>query len=204
MAAVDAENFLSLLFGHPSLAGLYLAIWDKQSHRTHAFQLPDLERAAADAVTRAESADVYFGVCPYVQIAPGSRGEADLAGALVGVWLDVDVKDPTAHKASNLPETREQAFDLIYEMPTPPTVVVSSGYGLQAWWALDEPFVFRSEADRLQAAGIAKAWVSLANQRAQKHGWMVDPVGELGRVLRLPGTFNRKGAEPRAVEIVTR
>lgn len=204
MAAVDAGDFLSLLFDHPSLAGLYLAIWDKQTKATHTFQLPDLERAAEDAVTRAQAADVYFGVCPYVRVEPGSRGDASLAGALVGLWLDVDVRDPAAHKSDQIPETREQAFDLIYEMPRPPTVVVSSGYGLQAWWTFAEPFLIRSDADRLEAGRAAAGWVSVANHRAQKHGWKMDPVGDLARVLRIPGTFNRKGAEPKAVEVVAR
>ncbi len=199
--AADAKEFLSLLFGHSSLGGLYLAVWDKQTKATHAFQLPDIESAANDAVARAEAADVYFGVCPYVKVEPGSRGDASQAGALVGVWLDVDVKDPTAHKADNIPETREQAFDLIYEMPRPPTVVVSSGYGLQAWWTFREPFLIRTEAQRLEAAAASSGWVTLANRRAAKRGWKLDPVGDLARVLRLPGTFNRKGQEPRAVMV---
>jgi hypothetical protein len=201
MAAVDANEFLSLLFGHLSLNGLHLAIWDKQSKATHTFQLPDLESAATDAVARAESADVYFGVCPYVKVEPGSRGDASQAGALVGTWLDVDVKDPTAHKADNIPETREQAFDLIYEMPRPPSVVVSSGYGLQAWWVFQEPFLIRSDADRIEAGQASSGWVTMANRRAAKHGWKLDPVGDLARVLRVPGTWNRKGQEPRAVMV---
>lgn len=200
--ASPARDFLSLLFGHPSLAGLYLAIWDRQTHKTAAFQLPDLEAAAANAEARATTTDVYFGVCPYTAVDPMSRGTADRAGALVGVWLDVDVRHPEAHKAENLPPTREAAFDLIYEMPRAPTLVVSSGYGLQAWWAFREPLLIKTEAQRIEAGMISTGWVAAANRRAAKHGWKLDPVGDLARVLRLPGTWNRKGAEPRPVEVV--
>jgi len=199
---MTSREFLSLLFGHPSLNGLYLAIWDRQTKATAAFQLPDLEGAACNAEARAESQDVYFGVCPYTSINAGSRGTADQAGALLGVWLDVDVRHPDAHKAENIPETREQAFDLIYEMPVRPTVVVSSGYGLQGWWLFDEPWILKSGADRIEAGQTSAGWVARANRVAAKYKWRLDPVGDLARVLRLPGTWNRKGVEPKAVEVV--
>lgn len=127
-----------------------------------------------------------------------------MAGALVGLWLDVDVRDPAAHKSDQIPETREQAFDLIYEMPRAPTVVVSSGYGLQAWWVFQEPFLIRTEADRVEAGRMSAGWVALANRRAAKHGWKLDPVGDLARVLRIAGTWNRKGVDPRPVSVVSR
>ena len=199
---MTSREFLSLLFAHPSLNGLYLAIWDRQTKATAAFQLPDLEGAACNAEARAESQDVYFGVCPYTSINAGSRGTADQAGALLGVWLDVDVRHPDAHKAENIPETREQAFDLIYEMPERPSAVVSSGYGLQAWWLFDAPLLITDTKTRIEAAAASTGWVAMANRRAAKHGWKLDPVGDLARVLRLPGTWNRKGAEPKAVEVV--
>ena len=199
---MTSREFLSLLFGHESLAGLFLTVWDRQTKTTAAFPLPDLENAAAEAERRSVDRDVYFGVCPYTKIAGGSRGTAEDAGALVGVWLDVDVKHADAHKAENIPETREQAFDLIYEMPERPTAVVSSGYGLQAWWLFREPLLIRNTEARLEAAAASTGWVALANRRAAKHGWKLDPVGDLARVLRLPGTWNRKGIEPRPVEVV--
>lgn len=199
---MTSREFLGLLFGHPALAGLYLTVWDRQTKRTAAFALPELDAAAENAAARAEATDVYFGTCPYTAVVEGSRGDAAHAGALVGVWLDVDVRHSDAHKADNLPETREQAFDLIYEMPKPPTAVVSSGYGLQAWWVFREPFLIRTEADRIEAGQVSAGWVASANRRAAKHGWKLDPVGDLARVLRLPGTWNRKGAEARPVEVV--
>lgn len=204
MAAIDAKEFLTLLFGHQSLAGLYLSIWDKQTHHTHAFRLPAVEDAANDAVARAESCDVYFGCCPYVQVDPGSRGDNEVAGALIGLWLDVDVKNPEAHAGDRYPETDEQAFDLIYDMPRRPSLVVHSGYGLQAWWLLKEPLLLKTEADRIAAGQTVAGWVATGNKLAAKHGWGVDPVGQLSRVLRVPGTWNRKTQTARPVSVVAR
>ncbi len=195
-------EFLSLLFGHPALDGLHLSIWDKQTKRTDFFELPDIDSAAANAEARADKNDVYFGVCPYVTVPEAGRGSEDIAGALVGVWLDVDVFHPEAHKAANLPPTREAAFDLLYEMPTRPSVVISSGYGLQGWWVFEEPFLIRNDADRLRAKRLALGWNLLAQLQGKKHGWHVDNVGDLARVLRLPGTWNRKGENARKVEVV--
>lgn len=204
MAAIDAKEFLTLLFGHQSLAGLYLSIWDRQTHHTHAFQLPAVEDAANDAVARAGACDVYFGCCPYVRVEPGSRGEANQAGALVGLWLDVDVKNPSAHKGEAYPETDEQAFDLIYDMPRRPTLVVHSGYGLQAWWVFREPLLLRTPADRIEAGQTAAGWVAIGNRLAARHGWQLDKVGELARVLRVPGTWNRKTQTARPVKVEAR
>lgn len=196
---MNAGEFLSLLFGHPSLNGLYLTIWDRQTHRTAAFALPAIEAAATNAMARADTQDVYFGVCPYREITPGSRGTAEQAGALVGLWVDIDVQGP-AHKVSNLPPNRIAAFDLLYECAKPPSLVISSGYGLQAWWAFRQPMLITNDAERVEAARLAVAWTDHVKARAAKHGWHVDPTGDLARVLRLPGTKNHKQNEARPVE----
>ncbi len=188
---MNARQFLGLLFGHKSLEGLHLAVWDRQTHKTEAFKLPDLDGAARNAEARKDTQDVYFGVCPYTQVDPGSRGNASQAGALVGLWIDLDVQGP-AHKAENLPPTRLAAFDLLYEAAKPPSLVISSGYGLQAWWTFKEPFLITSDAARKEAGAMAKGWVDHLGRKAAKYGWKVDPVGDLARVLRLPGTKNHK------------
>lgn len=200
---MTSREFLSLLFGHPSLSGLKLVIWDRQTAHADAFTLPEIDGAVASAAARANTKDVYFGTCPYTWVGPGSRGLADNAGALVGVWLDVDVRDRTAHKAENLPETREEAFDFLYgDLDKKPSAVVSSGYGLQAWWLFREPWMLHDAADRIEAAQVSVGWVNVANKKAAKYGWHFDPVGDLARIMRLPETWNRKGAEPRRVEVV--
>ena len=179
-----------------------MCIWDRQTKGSAFFSTLELQCAAENAAARAETADVYFGVCPYSQRPANGRGSEDIAGALVGLWLDVDVYHESAHKATNLPPTREAAFDLLYEMPRKPSVVVSSGYGLQGWWVFDEPIIIRTQEDRARCKKLAEGWNLGAQAVGRKHGWHVDNVGDLARVLRLPGTWNRKGSDPRKVEAV--
>ncbi len=198
---MTSREFLSLLFGHPSLEGLLLTVWDRQTKGTAVFTLPDIAAAAANAEARAETCDVYCGVCPYTAIEPGSRGNAKHAGALVGLWADIDVYHDGAHARSDLPPDDVAAFDLLYECSKPPSAVVSSGYGLHAWWIFREPFLIRTEADRVEAARMAAGWNDHVASRAKRHGWHVDPVGDLARVLRIAGTKNFKRGQVRAVAI---
>jgi hypothetical protein len=202
--AAPTLDFLSLLFGHPSLSGLYLNIWERQRKTSSTFALPAIAEAAARAESLAAGHDVYFGTCPYVKVDPGSRGLAEDAGALIGVWLDVDVKNAEAHKSEAMPETDDQAFDLIYEMPAPPSLIVHSGFGLQAWWLLETPYLLKTPAERIDAAAHSVGWVQMANRKAARHGWKLDPVGDLARVLRVPGTRNHKGAVARPVAVVAK
>ncbi len=66
----------------------------------------------------------------------------------------------------------------------PPSVVVDSGGGYQAYWLFDDTFVLASDADRERAASLQKRWVMFV---------CGDPsVHDLRRILRVPGTHNHK------------
>jgi hypothetical protein len=80
--------------------------------------------------------------------------------------------------------------------------VVSSGHGLHAYWLLKEPFIIGTEQDMLEAQGLLRGWNAYINARAAARGWRFDSVGELARVLRVPGTLNHKTQPPREVRVV--
>ena len=194
--------FLQYVFQHPSLDNLVIAIWDKQTKRTETFRIGEhLVAAANDALIRAESCDVYVGTCPYRRVNRGSRGTVDQVGALVALWIDIDIYDEIAHRNTNLPPNRDAALELLRECDRRPSITLNTGYGLQAWWLLREPFLITDDQTRKKAERMARGWVDHVRSKAAPHGWHIDPVGDLARVLRLPGTWNRK-AEPRAVEVI--
>jgi putative DNA primase/helicase len=201
---MTSREFLALLFGHPSLAGLKIAIWDKQTQQTETFTLPDLEAAAVSAERRGATKDVYAGICPYTDVAPGKRGDESKVGAMVGIWLDVDVRNDAAHSRTDLPPNDVAAFDLVYECPKPPSVIVHSGYGLHVWWVFKTPFMIHNDRDRTEARRISDGWVEYMNGLAKRHGWALDPVGNLALMTRLPGTRNHKIGEGRAVATMRR
>lgn len=202
---MTSREFLALLFGHPSLAGLYVPLWfkgkdGKSHHKTWVAE--SLEAAAIEASLASREYDVYVRTTP-IGFKPGgdSRGKADDARALVALYADVDVAGE-GHAQTSLPPSQEAAFDLLYECDKPPSVVVGSGGGLHAWWIFKEPLLITDAKTLAEAKAIETGWEGHVRDRAKRHGWKLDSVDDLARVLRIPGTKNHKTETPRNVEVV--
>jgi hypothetical protein len=88
-------------------------------------------------------------------------------------------------------------------MPLLPSIIVQSGHGLHAYWLFKETWLFESDEERTRAASLAKRWHGKVCSIAAKHQWAIENLGDLTRVLRLPGTFNHNGSSgPIHVQIV--
>lgn len=122
---------------------------------------------------------------------------ADIAG-IVGLWADIDIAGP-AHKKPNLPPDEGAAHELLDSIGPEPSVIVHSGHGLQAWWLFREPWIFDTVDERAEAIIKARHWAWTIRAKARGRGWDVDSVGDLARVLRVPGTLNHKDAGTPAV-----
>src|SRR5205823_5481483 len=129
------------------------------------------------------------------------RGEAAAVIGIPGIWVDIDIAGP-AHKAANLPPTRDAALSLLNAFPYPPSLVVDTGHGLQAYWLFPEPWVFAGAPERTAVAILLRRVQRWFQIEARSHGWQIDSTHDLARVLRVPGTFNRKTANPAAVQIL--
>jgi hypothetical protein len=181
--------------------GMELLIWtmpDKKSHWC--------KSAAAAAVLVAQlaaSKDVYvMASLQPTGLSPQQRGLAATATALCGLWLDVDIAGD-GHSSQPYPPTKEAALEILYNDSLPaPTWLIHSGGGFHAWWIFVEPWVLESDEERHQAAKLSEDWQALYRRRAQALGYTVDSTHDLTRVLRVPGTFNRKLKEhPRPVAV---
>ena len=143
-----------------------------------------------------ERENVYIAVCLRSQnLGATLRGERADCVSLPGLYLDIDYGQD--HKKPNLPPTEEEALALVHEMGPAPSAVIHSGRGLQAWWLFREPWTFEDDADRDRAEALTKAWCHTLRAKAKAHGWDADQVGDLPRVMRLPGLWNRKGVPKR-------
>lgn len=139
---------------------------------------------------------VWFGVATRAdRLANGARGGADECVTVPGMWADIDIAGD-AHKGSHeyAPDLAS-ALDLLADYPLPPTAVIHSGHGLQAWWLFNEPQQADDVADLLEQWAIT--WIELGARR----GWKVDNVFDTARVMRLPGTLNNK-LHPVPVEVL--
>ncbi|NIL59928.1 hypothetical protein HCB18_26160 [Salinispora arenicola] len=82
-----------------------------------------------------------------------------------------------------------------------PTIWIHSGGGLYPIWLLDQPH--QITADNLDhARQLARDWQRVIEHAAAAHGWRYGRgVGDLARVLRIPGTINRKAGLQRPCRI---
>lgn len=191
----QAERFMQEIFGDPVLENedLYIVIWSTPSKQA-TFHLKH-KNAASKALDLCQSNEnVYVGMG--LQNKPShqrkGRGAAKHVQAITCLWADIDFSFGSIHKKLHLPPTEEDALKLASEIGIEPSVVVHSGHGLQCYWLLKTPWIFTSEEERNHAADITYGWVNTLQQIAASHGWMIDSVGDLARVLRVPGTINLK------------
>jgi putative DNA primase/helicase len=173
----------------------WLVVWTRQDKASRAFPLAQegaLDAAVAYCAERAARMDVYAAVgLQREEPEHGSRGkEAGVVSAL-GVWADIDIGG-AAHKAKDLPASEEEALSLVEAVGLPPSVIVRSGFGLQVYWLFREPFVIETEAERQELKSLSRRFQQMLRLQALARGWTIDPTADLCRVLRVPGTFNRK------------
>jgi putative DNA primase/helicase len=185
----EAAKFLEALFGGDH--GCYILLWTLGDKCSYWFS--DLGCAARFVDLRADE-DVYVGVAlSREKHGPHHRltltGERPPAG-IIGLWADIDIAGEGQAKP-NLPPSEEDALKIPPD-DLRPTVVVHSGHGLQCWWLFKEPWIFDSPEDLERAASLEARWLGLLKQRAAAHGWTIDAVQDLTRILRVPGTTNTK------------
>jgi hypothetical protein len=169
-------DFLDLLFG-PCPPDLYLLIWQLEGKRSTWFRVAHLDAAAEFAGSRKDN--IYFGAAlSPADLGPWKRCEADRVACIVGLWADIDIKGE-AHKKKNLPETMEQALALSDSLDINLTFRVDSGHGLQAYWLLNEPWIFANDAERQQARQLVERFQVALRRSAEERNWQLPPFGTL-------------------------
>lgn len=145
--------------------------------------------------------DVWYGVgLRSADLGPNHRGGLGDVLAIPGFWVDIDIAGP-AHKEPNLPPSLNAAQTLLYDFPLDPTFVVHSGHGLQVYWLFKELWIFEDDAERRRAEGMSRRFQAIIRNAAAARGWRLDNTADLARILRLPGTFNRK-LDPVQVRVI--
>ena len=188
-------DFLARLFGNPFPDGTRIALWRKSDKTSIYLDSPD------QAAEHEGATDVYVsaGLAP-AGLSIHERLKAAQCLGISRLWMDVDVNGGPENKQDAAPD-RKTARDLCHAVH-PPTIVVSSGYGYQAWWSLPEPWIFTDDQDRQRAARLMEAWQMLHREHAEQMGFKLDSTHDLARLMRLVGTINGKGGLQASVEIV--
>lgn len=158
--------------------------------------------AAAAFSEKTLDRDVYFGA----GLSPANNGlnrrcvAAEISG-VGAIWVDIDVASGV-HKKNNLPETTEQAFELLNECGVEPSIIVNSGGGLQAYWLFNKFCLFSGPEEKQAIRDLSEKWNYYFKELAARSGWDIDSTYDLARVMRVPGTKNFKSEIPRPVELL--
>jgi hypothetical protein len=196
----STTTFLHTLWPE-DLGARAIQIWEKRSGKNYTFN--QLDAVATFAVGAARSSDVYIaaGLAPAVVKPVKTRATNVAVVGIPGVWMDLDVNGGPLGKTGVCPD-----FDAAHGLAgslAAPTVVVMSGYGLQAWWLFEEPWLFASEDERTQAARLVHGFQAAMKAQGRERDWTgFDSTFDLARLMRLPGTLNHKGPVPVPVELL--
>ncbi|MBX9581461.1 MAG: RepB family DNA primase [Gemmataceae bacterium] len=170
----DAQQYLAALFEPADLVEVrFIETWTEGDRKRsafvsrHTYPAGVWPGAVPEVVecSRRTRANVFVGVCPR----PGrDKGRTRDIAVVRSLWLDLDRCRPAEALArvagAGLPD---------------PSLVVDSGHGTHLYWRLAEPVT--TEVARVE--GVIKGLA----------GWVGgDHTHDLARVLRLPGTMNRK------------
>lgn len=197
----QAYAFLKMFFGDPIIAdeGLSIMVMSlkpgRKTGRPGISFCASVEGAVDTAMRIAAGGDnAYFclSLMDPRHIMKGRRGKADDSRGIVGFWADIDIANELAHQGKNPPLSRAEAAQILNACGVRPSVVVDSGHGLHAYWLFPKPWIFSDATERRQATDMAFAWHNTLIAAAHQLGRTLDPVFDLARVLRVPGTINTK------------
>ena len=141
------------------------------------------------------------------------RGGADLSYDLPGFAADIDIEgpghkhDPAKHEGRRLPADIAEAISLVTEAGLPePTLWVHSGGGLYPWWLLEASRILGEDEGQVslaQAELTSTRLQQILHRVAKRLGLHYGAeVGDLARVLRIPGTVNRKAGGAATAQVL--
>ncbi|MFF2385182.1 hypothetical protein [Streptomyces sp. NPDC058108] len=134
------------------------------------------------------------------------RGGEELAYGLTWLWADGDYGD-VGHKPSPddlpAPPDPDAVMKVVAESPLPePSGWVYTGGGCNPAWRVANNHLMGSDEDRARTKEVTTGVQAILAAEAFRHGWRWDiEVGNLDRLMRLPGTVNRKEGRERLAEI---
>jgi putative DNA primase/helicase len=199
-----AQEWLEIVYGR---CRDKIHICSTANWRGDAFGPDDIE-AALDYIRdldRNGAEGIYARVTTLAEMPPEkSRGAESDSQELIGLWADIDIAGPGHKTAKILPANSADAYQIVTESGLPePTVWIHSGGGLYPWWLLANPVHIDGESGLDQAKILVTGWQKILAHSANKIGFHYGTeVGDLARVLRIPGTVNRKAGLERQCQIL--
>lgn len=149
--------------------------------------------AVAEVALPHQHADLWFGTQVLHPRVQEGRGKARDVVGLRDLTCDLDVKPGGMPDWDAAEAVIEDLSDML---GVNPVAIVHTGHGLQPHWSIerDSDTDWPDEKDPrwLEAVSLWKQWGRLVASVAARRGGAADSVFDLSRVMRAPGTVNRK------------
>lgn len=189
---MNSVEFLTELWGAEPQGRILL--WELATKRSRYLTSP-----AGATMVRPGEPDVYTGVAlAHADHGSHRRTPNEKTIGIAGFWADIDINGGPDQK-QGAAETLNDAVH-IANLLAQPTILVKSGYGLQAWWLFTGgSWRFRTYGDQRLAARGSAQWQKLLRDTAETG---LDYTHDLARILRLPGTTNSKGNQRAPVDVI--
>jgi hypothetical protein len=131
--------------------------------------------------------NIWFSVCALGSRPLVGRGPEDQIAFVPALWADLD-------------DNNAPGVNILELLTNLAPVVVATGNGYHAYWPFVEPFEIKTPADRFRIKELNERLRQWLGDVAG--GVTFDNVGDLSRILRVPGTLNHKTDPPKPVEIM--
>lgn len=191
-----AENFFNLLYGNVT-ERKFGYLWAKQGDlkKTFPFDVstPDNRRQmAVKAIELNDNGfDVYYGInLVDMPLTSGERAKHEIVTMQTATVTDIDIEGGT-HTSTDKKFYPPDFDTAKYFLPFVTSILINSGYGLHGLNLYSTPITITDD-NRDEAKARNEKFISLIRGRAGKYADAVDGVGDLPRILRVPGTHNYK------------
>lgn len=182
--------------GYDKSSGLCLVVCSLLDGNLTPYHCTSIEEAQRRVAILKDSHDLFVSL-GLVKRGAGRGKESDVESFL-GLVVDVDCQHEKRKKSGHF-ETVEGAAAAVDALMMKPSMVISTGHGVQVYWLWKEPWDVVEPEERALAKAISHGW----NQYVAKTlGKTVDPTFSLEHIYRVPGTTNRKYDEKPECQIL--
>ena len=192
----EVERFFKLIFDAVKECK-FGYLWTKQGEerKTYPFDVSNIGERKKMAVKAIElndaGADVYYGI-NLMDTPPAANARVTAAYVTVQTATVTDIDIEGGNHISNETKKYPPTFNTAKSfLPFPVSILINSGYGLHGLCIYDAPITITADNRKL-AEERNKKFIDIIRIRAGIYSKAVDSVGDLPRVLRVPGTRNYK------------
>ncbi|MGW6924484.1 hypothetical protein ACWGA9_24885 [Streptomyces sp. NPDC054950] len=151
----------------------------------------------AVALDRRKPQGIYMQSTMVAEPPVKGRGGEAAVHCITHLWADGDY-GTIGHKPSpddlSAPPTADDVAKVVSDSPLPePSGWAKSGGGYNPLWLLAEAYIIGDDEDRARVKELTTGVQTILAAQANRYGWSWDSgVGNLDRLMKLPGTVNRK------------